>query len=125
MGVARRMRRLLFVCERNVVLSPSASAIFHHMGVSLLTSWSVSAAGWSQSIDVNHDDLCKIRQILQKQAVPFKPRGRVTLRREDLERCDLILCFEMKTWRTVLETLGEDQEARMRVKMLADFYPDS
>ena len=48
----------------------------------------------------------------------------MTLRREDLERCDLILCFEMKTWRTVLETLGEDQEARMRVKMLADFYPD-
>ena len=25
----------------------------------------MSAAGWSQSIDVNHDDLCKIRQILQ------------------------------------------------------------
>ena len=27
------MRRLLFVCERNTVLGPAASAIFHHMGV--------------------------------------------------------------------------------------------
>ena len=32
-GQSSTMRRLLFVCERNTVLGPAASAIFHHMGV--------------------------------------------------------------------------------------------
>ena len=29
---------------------------------SLLTSWEVSAVGWSQAIEVNNNDLCKIKQ---------------------------------------------------------------
>ena len=32
---------------------------------SLLTSWEVAAVGWSQAIEVNNNDLCKIKQILQ------------------------------------------------------------
>ena len=112
---------------------------------SLLTTWQVSAVGWSRAIDVSSNDLCKIQQILQvimhycspdttpilqKQAVPFKPRGRVTVSKDDLEKCDLILCFEMKTWCRVLEILGTEPGTKLntdkkcRVKMLADFYPD-
>ena len=54
--------------------------------------------------------------------MPFKPRGRKTVSAEELVICDLILCFEMKTWCRVLDMLGSDQE--YKVKMLADFYPD-
>ena len=31
------MKKILFVCERNVVMGPAAAAIFCHMGVSLLS----------------------------------------------------------------------------------------
>ena len=32
-----KMKKILFVCERNVVMGPAAVAIFCHMGVSLLS----------------------------------------------------------------------------------------
>ena len=38
---------------------------------SLLTSWEVSAVGWSQAIEVNNNDLCKMKQILQVMMVGF------------------------------------------------------
>ena len=33
------MKKILFVCERNVVMGPAAVAIFCHMGVSLLSRY--------------------------------------------------------------------------------------
>ena len=54
----------------------------------------------------------------------------MTVSKDDLEESDLILCFEMKTWCRLQETLGPEPDTKLRrdnkgrVKMLADFYPD-
>ena len=33
LGEFQKMRKILFVCERNVIMGPAAVAIFQHMGV--------------------------------------------------------------------------------------------
>ena len=59
------MKKILFVCERNVVMGPAAVAIFSHMGVSLLSRYDVTSGGWGTSVDINSNDMAKIQQILQ------------------------------------------------------------
>lgn len=117
------MKRLLFVCHRNIVLGPMAEAVFSHMGPSLLSAWEVGALGCGQGIDITSSDVGKIQQILQKQAVPFKQKARRVLSKKDVLRSNLVICFEKRSFDMVVDLVQDGTNPSLQ--MLADYHPDS
>ena len=70
--------------------------------------------------------------ILQKQAVPFQPKGRRVLTKDDLQAASLVFCFEKQSQEAVESMLdgetppsgGGDGELD-HVTPLARLYPDT
>jgi len=112
-------KKLLFICDRNIVLGPIASALFQHIGASLLLRWDVFAFGLLDQSGLKNYDKGKVAELLKKYAVPFKEHQPQLVSPEIIKQADLIICFNSNQ----VDCIQEIHPAS-DCKPLGKFFPD-
>ncbi len=117
-------RRLLFVCLGNIVRSPLAENLFHHLArqAGLDGKYQVDSAGTSAWHAGEAPDP-RMRRVAQQRGLSYSGQAR-QVERGDFARFDLILAMDGDNYRDLMRLAGTPAE-RAKVRLLREFDPQA
>lgn len=114
--------KICFVCQGNIIRSPLAEHLFHHLAAEqdLIGKYQLDSAGTS-AYHVGEAPDRRMRQVAAEHGFSYTGKAR-QFRREDLKACDLIIAMDRNN-RRILESMAEDQHQMKKIRMMREFDP--
>jgi protein-tyrosine phosphatase len=117
-------KRLLFVCLGNIIRSPLAEHLFRQLQAEAgldgrYEAESAGTAGWHQGEPPD----ARMRRTAAAHGLDYTGSAR-QIRREDLDRFDLILAMDHENQRD-LRALAGSPEQRAKIRLLREFDPQN
>ena len=117
-------KRILFVCQGNIIRSPLAEHLFRQQVEErgIADQFEIDSAGTSAWHAGEPPD-ARMRQVAASHGLVYSGQAR-QVRREDLEYYDLIIAMDHENFRDLLRLVSHPGERR-KIHLLREFDPDS
>lgn len=120
--VLREVKRILFVCQGNIIRSPLAEGLFNHYAevAGATLRYTVDSAGTS-GYHVGEPSDARMLRVAARRGFQYSHRSR-QFRRQDLDDFDLLLAMDRENYDDLL-SLARSPEQEAKIHLLREFDP--
>jgi protein-tyrosine phosphatase len=117
-------RKILFVCLGNIVRSPLAENLFHHMirDTDMEHAYEADSAGTS-SYHIGERPDRRMRQTAAEHGVEVRGRSR-QVSMDDLDRFDLIIAMDQSNYDS-LQSMSASADQQRKIRLMREFDPQA
>jgi protein-tyrosine phosphatase len=117
-------KRILFVCQGNIIRSPLAEALFRKMSAETDVDdlYHIDSAGTS-AYHVGEEPDPRMQRAVEARGFQYDHRAR-QIHAQDLDSYDLIIVMDAENYRDVLDLTRSPQQ-REKIRLLREFDPEA
>ncbi len=112
------MYNILFVCYGNICRSPMAEMIFKDLVYTNNKKFLFNCESRATSMEEYGNGIYpKAKEVLEKNNITLERHIANTVKKDDYEKFDYIICMDNNNYKDLIKLFGEDKDGKVRLLM--------